>query len=287
MSDVEGVTAEETTAVESVENTTPETAEKVVIPDNENEAEGSDTEETEGEQESQEVDWKQEAEKLKATNAEYELKITRQKAANKAEQERAQKAVEKTRELEQKLLSLEKPNINDFDDQAEFDKAVDDYNDKLVDSKAELKAQEIETQKAQAEQYRQAETNFTEKLEALKAEDPDVEQNLGTVSSYLDMLPQQDAGVQAFRKYLAMESDLGPQLANHLGKNPDIIEDQLIGKPWPIVLKKLQRIEQELSVPKTPAPKTKPLPEPIKKIKGSATPKNLHSGDVLKNLGLK
>ena len=275
MSDVEGVTAEETTAPESVENTTPEAVETEAAEDQGAEEEAEAPEGEPEEQESEEVDWKVEAEKAKAKAEELEVKTKRQTAANRATQERYEEALAKIKDLE--LKTLKKPDPSDFETDADYDKAQEEYEDKLVDHKAEIKAQEIEAQKASAEQFNNAKEKFASNLEEIKKTDPDVEKHIKVVNDYFDHFKDAQGNlthpdIVKFDRYLSFEAENNVALANYLGKNPDFVEDQIIGKPWFVIEKKLKRIEQELSAPKKP-PETKPLPAPPSKAKGSASSK--------------
>ena len=277
MSNVEGVTAEELTVQDSVNNTNLETPEVNEDTANKVDAKTKETP-TENEQDSLEeveVDYKSEYTRLKAEKLESDTKIKRQTAANRATQERYEEALKEIETL--KVQPLEKPAIDSFDTEEEYDLAVDKYNDELVDINSEIKAQEIIAKKAQAEKFTQAQTSFVEKEQVVIAENPDYQENTAVVQEYLDMIPKdnngviQDPGFQEFSKFLAFESENGPSLLNHLGKNPDLIE-ALLGKPPAFILRKLKAYEKELSVLKTPAHTTNPLPKPINKVKGSSTP---------------
>lgn len=280
MSDVEGLTVEETTAPESVENKTPTPEAEEVVDEGKTEAQEDAQEQPEETQESEgltdeEFERVKNDPKLKAL-----IQKERDQAVRKKETDRRAALRHKDEtilNLNKRIAELEAKEVKELDrsgfeteeeyEAAERKQSIQDAlrEEKLQDARAELNAQ-------MQEQLTLAKESFDQKLEELRVNEPDIEKNLEVVADYLKMLPQEDPSTVAFRKYIAMETQLGPALANHLGKHPEIIEDQLIGKPWPIVKKRLQRIEQELSAPKEQPPAPEPLPTPLSKTKGASTP---------------
>lgn len=284
MTNVEGVAAEETTVEESVENPTPEEAKAEDTEQVEEAESGEDSKDDEAPQEAEftdeelaelENDPKVKA-LIKKKQESHRNALRHNQDAIKKRNEKIRESEERIKAQEQRIAELEAKEVDELDrstfeteedyEEAERKKAIQDalHEEKLNEAKAELNA---ETQ----EMLAAARDNFETQLTEFRETEPDVDQNLNVVADYLDMLPQNDPGVYEFRKYLTRTCENPVQLSNYLGKNPDVIEDQLVGKPWPIVKKRLQKIEQELSAPKKEPPASEPLPKPLSKTKGAAT----------------
>lgn len=276
MSDVEGVTAEETTVQESVENQTPETPETEEVAEKEGKTEETENAEDTQQQESDLSD--EELEKLlnnpkakerfeKQLQEEVEKKTARQKAANR----QLQRKVEELQRLRE-LKPLEKPQLEDFESDEEYQKALDEYEDEVVNRKADEKLLEKQANEAVEQQITEARETFEAKEKEVIENNPDYAENTAVVQEYINMVTESfpnDPGFQEFSKYMAFESENGPALLNHLGKNPDKIE-ALLGKPPALIKRKLQAYEKEISAEKPPAPE--PLPQPPKKARGAAKP---------------
>lgn len=267
---VEGVTAEETTASESVENTTPETEVKEQA-DKEVEAKTEGTPTEDDKETSEEVDWEARAKKAEAQIKEHETKIARQKAANRAQSERIEEMSAEKQKLQDKLDNLQPPKEEDYDDLDEFQKASLKHELKQEALKDEISESDEQLQKEQSAQLEVAREAFAENWEAVKKEDPNIEQNMGVLESYMKMVPPEDAGMKAYGEYMMFESQNNAALMNHLGANPEKIE-ALFGKPPAWIKQKLAAYEKELSVPKAPEPQPS-LPTPPSPTKGKATPK--------------
>lgn len=275
MSDVEGVTAEETTAPESVENETP-------TPETEEVAEQGETEVTEDAEDTQQQESElsdEELDKLldnpkakerleKRIQEEVDRKTARQKAANR----QLQRKVEELQKMREQK-PLEKPKLEDFDTDEAYNEAVEKYDNERVERLANEKALEKEADEAARVQVEQARETFQAKEAEVIAENPDYQENTAVVREYIDMVTEtypDDPGFKEFGNYIAFECDNAPALLNHLGKNPEKIE-VLLGKPPQLIKRKLQGYMKEISAPKPPA--KAPLPKPPSSTKGSATPK--------------
>lgn len=293
MENVEGVTAEETTVEESVENQTPETqAEDNGEPIAEESKEPATQEDAEDK-----AEYDEELQKLISDNPklkEYiekqkedavELKESRQRAALKQANKKIQVDKEQRKQLEESIkqkdaeierlkgsMQSEELDINDFESEEEY---------QLAKLKKEIKEDANSEKLQEVEQARNAEQQQMVQLAAEKfavqeqefvSQNPDYADNAKVFESYVKMVDREDPGFQAVANYLAYEAENGAALVNHLGKNPEKIE-ALFGKPPAFIKKKIQAYEKEIqSAPKPPAPKPS-LPEPPSKVKGVSQPK--------------
>lgn len=217
--------------------------------------------------------------KKETTRNPLERKLSRQAAANrrqletieslKSELEQLKKAGQATPEVK----GPAKPNMDDFDDVVEYDKAMSKYQDELVDFKAEQRfkqrEQELEQrrqQERQAQEFQEQENAFTEREQRFKARHKNYDRNAQSLLETLEYLPEESMqGAQILRQYVG-KSEFGPALVHHLGADPDLIEDISSNKDPIDVIKALYRIE--MSLEKLPAD-TKKIPEPIDKLRPS------------------
>ena len=300
---VEGVIAEETTAVESVENQTPEVADEVQAEKVEDE--GKDDKPESETQDTTELSEEEIAELEKDPKVKAFLKKKTESQRNALRH--SQEAIEKRNDeikLRDDNIAKQKARIADLEAKQTPELKEDDFDtleeyeaaklkselkdsirqDEIDDAKAALNAEEAEKLSIAKESFSKTEAEFMK-------ETPEYTENVGKVQDYLNMLPKdeggviQDAGAQAGMNYILTESENGAALLNHLGANPDKFED-LLGKPPALIVRKLKAYDKELSAPKTPAPKTDPLPEPITKAKGAASPRvdplKMGEGDFMK-----
>ncbi len=290
MDNVEGVTAEETTVVDSVENEAPTEGQEADSPNEE-------IQEGEEEQQAPEGMSDEEFEKVKSDPKVQEYikrqqddaikeKTARQKAALKGANETISRKVEEIKKLQEQIESQKQINQDDFESYEEYEAAQrkadiqsELKNEKLNEAKAELEADRVE-------QVNAARETFEAKEAEVKASDPKYQENTAEFMSFWNTLANDGLDLSRVSNYLTLECDNSPALINYLGANPDKLEG-LVSLPPSLAIKKLESYTKSLSAP-PPAPKVKPLPEPLGKTKGAAKPtKNLYEGDVLKNLGLK
>lgn len=290
MSNEEGVTAEESTVQESVENQpVPEMAEAP------QEAEDNTTDIQEIEELSNEdieqlendpkvkAFLKKKTESQKNALRHSQEAIEKRNASNQEQAAHISKLTERIAELEAKKAPELKEEDYETYEEFEKEKFKQDLKDDL--RQEQIDEAKIDLNAKQAEHISAAREVFEAKEAEIIASDPTYQDSVSVVQDYINMIPAQDQGFQEFRKFMTFEAENAPAMLNLLGKNPDKIE-ALMGKPPAFIKRKLQAYEKELSAPKKP-PEIEPLPAPPTKTRGSATPKNLHKGDVLKNLGLK
>jgi len=125
-----------------------------------------------------------------------------------------------------------KPNLADFSDYETFSEALASWKVEEILSQREAQAQQ---QRAQYEAMTVREA-FDAKARSFEAQAPDWRQ-------VVTAIPLSDAAFQA-----AQQSDMGPALLYHLGKNPQLAEQIYALTPYQQAMR-LGRLELELSQP--------------------------------------
>lgn len=192
------------------------------------------------------------------TQAEVDALI--QKRLAKERRNEARRIEAQLREA-QRASTLKAPERESFQDEETFTKAQ-------IEHLAAQRAERILAERKAAEEQERRSTAFLEKVEAATERFPDFEQVVGNPD-----LPINDA----MAEFIA-ESDVGPDLAYHLGKNPATASR--ISRMSPIqAARELTKLESELA--SKPKPKPSNAPEPISPIgnKGKSTTSSLPSDD--------
>lgn len=203
---------------------------------------------------------KQELDELAQT--EYEGRLQAQRRIDELERQLSALAPKAEPEPELKL-----PDPKSFTDQAEYDKALKAYQDQLIDKRVEIKL------KAERERERQAaqEALMRERVAQAEKDIPDFRE----VISQADRAPIE---IPDFAKAAIMESDIGPQLAYHLAKNPDEAK-RIFGLTPAKALLALGKIETQYAKtekeeakasPPAITPETTRAPAPMTPLKDSA-----------------
>ncbi len=156
----------------------------------------------------------------------------------------------------QKIVDNNAPKIEDYDDFAEFNRAVARYEYKI------LREQEREQERIAAEIRKEKEAEiaahkkWVKQLESVTANEemPDFEDVL--LSSDVIMTPIMQRAIK--------ESDIGPKLAYYLAKNPDEAE-KIATMDRENAIRTIGRIEERLATQKKTSVPTS-APEPIKAI---------------------
>ena len=152
----------------------------------------------------------------------------------------------------------ERPKLEDYTDRAEFDKAVDEYADKKAQHREAVKAEEKRVARMERERkdmmlaHADREDDAVEKYEDYHQ----VTRNpkLTVTDTMLDAI---------------VLSEIGPEIAYHLGKHPE--ESTRIAKLHPTAqAKEIGKLEAKIS--SAPPPKTSAAPPPIAALKGSGSP---------------
>lgn len=173
-------------------------------------------------------------------------------AAEKAKVERKLRR-EMAQQPEQVQAPTEAPNPEKF-------KTADEYVDALADWKAEQKLAAKEAK----QQITQVESTYAEREEVVREKYEDFQK----------VVYNDDLRITEEMALVIKESEVGPELAYHLGKNPD--EALRISKMSPLgQARELGKIEATLvATPPTSGKKASSAPEPIRPVGSrSATPK--------------
>ncbi len=165
-------------------------------------------------------------------------------------------------------LAPKKPTLDEYATYDDFLGAQDSYYEALTDYKAKKAIEEYEESKTVrkekeelAAKQREVEQSWEDKIDSLDETYDDFDEVMG---KYKDTLFRNDL-IQAIR-----ESDVGPQVQYHLGKNPELL-NRLNAKtisPFAIY-KEITKIESQLSNQK-PAVRVSKSSEPITPVKGSS-----------------
>lgn len=236
----EEVAAEEQLPVEPTdgeESTTGESEEQT--PDN------PDT----GNEEEQATEPPQETEEHKTSK--FQRRLDRQKQARIAAEAEARELRDKIAALEGKATETRQgePSIDDFEDYAEYSKALARYEVKqTLDGIDREKSEAKQKEEARAKQQR-----WNDSVDAAIDEMPDFEEVVYDPSLIISPA-MQDAIV---------ESDIGPKIAYHLGNNPDIAKSILALSPTRQIAE-IGKLEVKLTA-KAPVTTSK-APEPIKPV---------------------
>ena len=145
-------------------------------------------------------------------------------------------------------LSAELPPVDQFESPEAYAEAL-----------AERKAQELIAKREAAKVQAEIDEAYHERLDEAKAKYPDFEQ-----VAYNPSLPITDAMAETIRA-----SEIGPELAYHLGSNPK--EAERIAKLSPFLqAKEIGRIEAKLAA-EPPVKKTTSAPDPIRPVTARVT----------------
>lgn len=183
-------------------------------------------------------------------------KLTRERheAERKAQfYEEALKAAQSPQEK-----SPEKPARADFNDDDAYIEALTDYKASQAAEKAVAKVSQAQAENAQAQAARTVAQTYAERAKAFEA----------ATADFNDVMQAADQiRVSAAARDAILESDLGPQLAYHLAKHPDIAEK--LGSMSPLAqVRELGRIEERLTTTK-PTVATSKAPAPITPTRGT------------------
>lgn len=186
------------------------------------------------------------------TQEELDAKIGERLAKERRKWERDQAA----RAAEQPTQAPEAPDPSRFENVEAYASALKDYAEKLADHKANQKIAERENQK----QRNEIETTFEDRVDAFKAKHADFDKV--ALGDHVRITPAMAEVIKA--------SELGPELAYHLGNNPG--EAERIAALSPLVqARELGKIEATLSEKNPVAVKVSSAPEPIKPVGSRGT----------------
>ena len=169
-----------------------------------------------------------------------------------------------------------KPDITKFTEQAAYDAALETWADKKAEFREAKKAKETAAQQEQRA-FQEILHSHEEREEAARDKYADYEQ-----VAYNPKLPITEPMAAALRL-----SDIGPDIAYHLGKPENLKEVERIAKLHPIAqAKEIGKLEAKL-IAEPPAKKTSSAPEPINPLtpRGGVAYTNLDDPKALKQLG--
>ena len=182
-------------------------------------------------------------EEKKFTQAELDAMIGKRLAREQRKWEREQQA-----KAAEKQIAVEVPPVDQFESPEAYAEAL-----------AEKKAQELIAKREAAKVQAEIDEAFQERLEEAKEKYADFDQ-----VAYNPNLPITDAMAETIRA-----SEIGPELAYHLGSNPK--EAERIAKLSPFLqAKEIGRIEAKLAA-EPPVKKTTSAPDPIRPVTARAT----------------
>lgn len=270
-------------AVEAVEVEKPETV-----------VESAETPETDAGEKQQVVDKEPEVspevkklvEELKKTKKATQKRIDSLTYNVKLKEEEAQKLAAELQKY--KPSEDAEPNENDFDTFEAYQEAVTEFRvDKKI-KEIEEAARRQEYERKQAEVQQAAQKRF-ETMEAdFRKDTPEYDTNAkALMQRTAEIVAVKGQGNQtlAVMGNVLREIDGAPAIINHLGANPDMLDSLVDMSPVNAAFE-LFKIKQTLdSAPKKQAGS---LPQPVTPVKSTGkTVKDLKSGSVLENLGLK
>ena len=182
-------------------------------------------------------------EEKKFTQAELDAMIGKRLAREQRKWEREQQA-----KAAERQIAVEVPPVDQFESPEAYAEAL-----------AEKKAQELIAKREAAKAQAEIDEAYQERLDEAKEKYPDFEQ-----VAYNPSLPITDAMAETIRA-----SEIGPELAYHLGSNPK--EAERIAKLSPFLqAKEIGRIEAKLAA-EPPVKKTTSAPDPIRPVTARAT----------------
>ena len=191
-------------------------------------------------------------------------RLRREQGKAAKERERAEKA---EAELEERRLNEEQAAATEEPPKRED---YEDYEDFVAD-KAAFSAKKAVREEMRADSEKQAKVERQDALEqSFKAHEDRVEiykeqvEDFDEVAYGEHILPIIKGASHLAQ--LVVESDQGPQIAYHLGSNPEVAE-QIAAMPMHLAAKEIGKIEARLEKALKPKNKSK-APEPIKPVNG-------------------
>lgn len=216
-------------------------------------------------------------------------RMNRMTAASKAETEKRIALEAQVKELTPAVVD-NRPNEDTFDGSYdEFRKAEHDYDVKKEVESIQLANKQAELDKAIEIDHAKGQKAFIEKAHAFRIENPSYDENskaFGEQANYLLSQKGADNPTLSAINGLLLESELAVNLINELGSKPEFVEELAEMTPMNAI-RELIKLESSYG---TVSQETKPLPKPIKGVKGKGSPsKNIDDespSDLMKRLGL-
>lgn len=285
MSDNSLENTEATENTEAVEAKAPEENVKVEEEKTDSGAEKAEKSEDQAEIDPIEAARAEERERIQKST---EKRFGRLTAQLKQQEEALRQAKIRMQELEaQNVQGSDAPNPDDFTTEEEYDKARIAYEAEKIFKQKEQERAEAEFARKQQQVLEQGRKRFDAMEQEFRESVPDYDENAAAFGEVLIQARSMDIdpAVDNVVRSVLMEVDNAPALINYFGQNQDEFFDLIDNSPVQVAFKLFELRQSLLNKPKS---NVKELPQPVKPVRANATAtKNLASGDVLKNLGLK
>jgi hypothetical protein len=156
------------------------------------------------------------------------------------------------------ILEAQKPNMMNY-------QSLDDYTTALADWRWGIKEAESKALSAQAEEQRKRD-NYSSKVKTFAEQTPDFHEVMEEAAAE----PLDDDGIIY---NTIIESDVGPQIAHHLAKNPELVRSLRTMSPQRRLLQlgKLESKFETATAPVISKPAKNPAPAPVKPVTGKST----------------
>lgn len=180
---------------------------------------------------------------------------------------KAKEQTEKLEKLQEQFSQIKPPNPDDFDDVEKFNEKKGEYEQHIIEQKANKLAQErYQEQQQQADNQRLSQKWEYEKLKAIE-KDPNFSMHEAKVEQVLKM-NNRIAYAQPI-----LQSEKSADIVSYFGKNAEHLE-RFATLPPEMALKELGILEYKLG--QKPTKKTPKAPEPINPVdSGGGAPKAL------------
>lgn len=233
---------------------------------------GDESEVEEAETEEVVIDYEAKANELEAKTQADRNKINKQRAALSQTNSKIQELNAQLSELQKQTVEKE-PNVDDFETFEDFDKARFDF----VKKQALQEASEKVLKQQQQQAFQQKETvqrqEFDKAEAQYRARTPEYDAAKENLVAHSQVFPLPPLVINAIEEQARNEGML-PDIIAYYGSNLDEFDTLSDKSPIEAAIE-VYKVSQKLKVER---PKqTKPLPKPIKSIKGTAgTKKALH-----------
>lgn len=282
----QGVTAE-------IENPKVETEMESTVAADEGKVEEVEAE-SEGTESEVELTFEQKYEQERKEKDAASKKVKRQRAALSELQQKYEDAMKQLQQVKpvNPVPDLQEPKIEDFDTLAEFqtarDKFIEEKTKRTLEQELNARQQQQQMQKAQEQRnqiYEQSKKTALSKYPDFVRAETEVNEFLVGAAKSVPAAVQEVIAEQLYDDPETVADVIYYFGANNGEKIDELVE---LSKQSPRKAAiQLYKLQQQLK--SAPQPKKKePLPQPAKRVSGTGTPKkDLMSGSVLKNLGLK
>lgn len=188
-------------------------------------------------------------------------RVKAKNAALQAQLEEAQRKLAETQAAQPKVEAKGKPDPKDYEGK--------DWSEYYADLAEWTAEQKLDAKLKEREAREKEESLKTEAQKRQRDYEAKVKEFAKTAPDFHDVTEAYDGPFNQTIAQALLESDMGPQIAYHLAKNPEEAE-VLDGMSYGQVARYFGKLEAKLEAPKTPTVKTTNAPPPIKPVGGSA-----------------